>query len=124
MATICLWSQRNFFNALSHINSPPQAAAIEPGYFGTVQAPPRSLCAQVRQYAAARGENARKSCLICLLNLFCSWINFFAMAEDKESVGVAKNASKPAYEPAMWERVEFKVMALISELVERDDAEV
>ncbi len=46
------------------------------------------------------------------------------MAEDKESVGVAKNASKPAYEPAMWERVEFKVMALISELVERDDAEV
>jgi hypothetical protein len=76
MATICLWSQRNFFNALSHRHSLPQAAAIEPGYFGPVAAPPRSLCAQVRPAAAARGQNARKSCLTCLSNLFCRWINF------------------------------------------------
>jgi hypothetical protein len=51
--------------------------------------------------AAARGENARKNCLICLLNFFCRQINFsghryssnvpIMAAEGKENVGVAKD---------------------------------
>jgi hypothetical protein len=61
---------------MSGPDSPPQAAAPQPGYFGVVAAPPRSLCAQVRPAAAARGDNARKSCLLCSSNLFCRWIIF------------------------------------------------
>ena len=61
MATMCLRSQRNFFNALSHRHSLPQAAAIQPGYFGTVQAPPRSTSGQVRKSRrCARRKCAQK----------------------------------------------------------------
>ena len=74
---LCAYGPNRYFSKwYYHPDSAPQAAAIEPGYFGTVAAPPRSLCAQVHPAAAARGENAPKKNLLCSSNLFCRWIIF------------------------------------------------
>ena len=59
---------------------------------------PRPALYQVRciKTGAARRQNALRSCIARLFNMFCSWIILFAMdkvAKDKENVGVAKNAS-------------------------------
>ena len=67
-------------HTMSGPNSPPQAAALQPGYLKSsapLQPPPRSLCAQVRPAAAARGGNARRICPNWWPDLCCRWINFW-----------------------------------------------
>jgi hypothetical protein len=64
---LCAYGPNRYFSKwYYHPDSAPQAAAIEPGYFGTVAAPPRSLCAQVRESRRC----ARPKCAQKLIYMF------------------------------------------------------
>jgi hypothetical protein len=65
-----------FCNMCSIFNSAPQAAALQPGYFGAAAAPSTSrLAERYRKAAAKGGQNARRSSNICFFNVFCKHIN-------------------------------------------------
>ena len=68
----------SFPNMYSHPDSLPQAAALQPGYFGAA-APPRPSRSIVRcgKAAAARAQNAPRSCLIYAPNSPRRQINFW-----------------------------------------------
>jgi hypothetical protein len=64
---------------------------------------PRSLCAQVRNIAAARRPNAAKSCPRCWPNLCSRWINFSPM--------ISKDSDAPLpYDPVANARNKFQVV--------------